>query len=481
MRYFTKELTTLLLVVTLTACAAPASPVSLPPSTSAPNTSMLTSATALLPTATPMPNPLNVQVAVDESLAVSAVISTTGGTLSAQAADGTRFTLDFPEGALQSDEEITLTPMTSVEGLPFSGGLVGGVQMAPEGLLLFKPAMLTIESPKIVAAEGFETVAFGYHQDGEGVYLNPSTVTGNTLTFEVWHFSGAAAAQGTPTEIQTQQQQNVPSIAEDAFTQRVQEYLGLERQAQLMGEAEPDPNFLNKMSEFLREAYDRFIAPQLPIALADCAKAPAILSRALSWARQAEFLGMDDEFRAEIDKIIQTYEQVKEKCNRNYVGEGKYRLTGEQSGLERTSGYEFLITFRVNADGTIVGEGVLQLVEASMGSKDFQCNNSEISSLTFPPMKVTGTVKKDPAGQSDDRFQLTIVGLPSTTTSQFICVHPIAGSWPLDAVPDQGFVLSDIEIAATDGAQAKGDEGNEIMGTTQVITWELQIHKQVNP
>ncbi len=477
-----KNLITLLLVATLTACAAPTSPTNLPPTASAPDTSMLSTATAVPSTATPMPNPLTVQVVVDESLAVSAVISTTGGTLTTQAADGTKFTLVFPEGALQSDETITLTPVSSVEGLPFSGGLVGGVQMAPEGLRLFQPAVLTIESPKTVAVEGFETVAFGYHQDGEGVYLNPSTVAGNTLTLEVWHFSGVAATQATPTEIQTQQQQYVPSIAEDAFTQRVQEYLGLERQAQLLGVVEPDPNFLNRMSEFLREAYDSFIAPQLPIALEDCAKAPAILSRALSWARQAELLGMEDEFRAEIDKIIETYEQAKEKCIRNYVGEGKYRITGEQSGIETVSGYEFLITFRANADGTIVGEGVLQKVEASTGGEEFQCTNPEVSSLTFPPMKVIGTVKKDPTGQSDDTFQLTVVGLPSTTTSQFICVSPIAGTWQLaDAVLEQGFILSDIEIAATDGAQANGEDSNETMGTTVVTTWELQIYKQENP
>ncbi len=474
-----KNLITLLLVATLTACAAPPSPTSLPPTTSAPNTSMLSTATAVPPTAIPMPNPLTVQVVVDESLAVSAVISTTGGTLTAQAADGTKFTLTFPEGALQSDENITLTPVSSVEGLPFSGGLVGGVQMAPEGLRLFQPATLTIESPKTVAAEGFETVAFGYHQDGEGVYLNPSTVTGNILTLELWHFSGKAAAQATPAEIQTQQQQYVPSIAEDAFTQRVQEAIGLERQAQLMGE--PDPNFLNRMSEFLREAYDSFIAPQLPIALEDCAKAPAILSRALSWARQAELLGVEDEFRAEIDKIIDTYEQAKEKCIRNYVGEGKYRTTGGQSGIEMISGYEFLITFRANADGTIVGEGVLTKVEESWGSSGFTCNRPGVSSVTFPPMKVSGIVKPDAAGQPDAMFQLTIVGLSGDLPPQVVC-ETVGGPSSFDAPDsDGGFILENIEIAAMDGAQANGEINDTSFGTTVVTTWELQIHKQENP
>ena len=112
--------------------------------------------------------------------------------------------------------------------------------MAPEGLRLFQAATLTNESSKTVAVNGLETVAFAYHQNGEGMYLNPSDAKDNVLTLEVWHFSGAGAAQGTPAEIQTQQQQHVPSIAEDALMQRMQEYLGLERKAQLLGE-EPDP------------------------------------------------------------------------------------------------------------------------------------------------------------------------------------------------------------------------------------------------
>jgi hypothetical protein len=230
-----RKLFTLLVVLALSACAAPASSTGLPPVASAPDTGIPSasttvppSATPVLPTSTPMSDPLSVQVLTDGSLAVSAVISPMGGTLTAQAADGTKFTLTLPEGALLSDENITLTPVTSVGSLPFSGGLVGGVQMAPEGLRLFKPAALTIESSKTAAASGFETVAFGYHQNGEGLYLNPSDAKGDVLTLEVWHFSGEAAAQGTPAEIQTQQQ-HVPSNSEDAFTQRMQEYLGMNR------------------------------------------------------------------------------------------------------------------------------------------------------------------------------------------------------------------------------------------------------------
>ncbi len=467
-----------LIVVLLTACGAPA------PAADAAAQSPTSSSTQ--PSVSSEPNPLNVQVSVDTSLAASELISTAGGTVSVEAADGTQFTLTFPEGALQSDEMITLTPLSGIEGLPFSGGLVGGVQMAPEGLRLFQPATLTIESPNTVAAEGFETVAFGYHEDGQGVYLNTSDVSGNILMLEIWHFSGVAAAQATQAEIQTQQQQHIPSNAEDAFTQGIQEYIGRERQAQLLGE--PDANFQDRISEFLREAYDSFIAPQLPIALEDCAKAPAIISKALGWARQAELMGSEDEFRADINKVIDTYEQVKEKCNQNYTGEGKYRISAGTSGIEVVSGYEFQITFRANTDGTITGEGSFQKVEASNGGEQagmvMQCTFSDLSSLTFPPMKVSGTVKKDPTGQADDTFQLTIEGLPSTNTIQETCSMTAMGftqTTPAIDFQDIGFFLSGIEIAAKDGAQANGADSNKIQGATGGTTWELEIHKQANP
>jgi hypothetical protein len=273
---------------------------------------------SILQAATPPPNPVNAEVNLHGQFSSSAVITPDGGTLSAQGTDGTIFTLSFPRYALSNDETITLTPITVINGLPFSGGLVGGVQMAPEGLLLLQPAILTIESPKTVAEPGFETVAFAYHQNGDGFYLNPSQVKGNLLTIEIWHFSGAGAVQGTPGEIQSQQQR-VPSNAEDAFTQRVQEYLGRERQAQLLGQQDPDPNFQSTMAAFLREGYNSFIAPQLPVALRDCEAARSILSRALGWLRKVQLLGYDQQFQSESVTIMDTMNQAIVNCyNKEY-------------------------------------------------------------------------------------------------------------------------------------------------------------------
>ena len=42
-------------------------------------------------------------------------------------------------------------------------------------------------------------------------------------------------------------------------------------------------------------------------------------------------------------------------------------------------------------------------------------------------------------------------------------------------------MLYDIEITATDGAEANGEESNSMLGTTTVTIWDLQIHRQETP
>jgi hypothetical protein len=304
------------------------------------------------PTTYAAPNPVSIKVVPDDKLASTAVIGSAGGVVTAKGTDGTVFTLTFPKGAVGGSEKITLTPVSSAEGLPFSGGFAGAVQMAPEGLRLLAPAVLRIQSPKTVAAKGFETVAFAYHKDGEGLYLNPSEAKDGAMTMEVWHFSGGGAAQATQAEINTQQTQHVPSSAEDAFTQRMREYIGRQRQAEMLG-GETDPEFWNTMNSFLREAYDSFVGPELPIALKDCDKAHDIMSKALGWARQVQMMASADtkegkELIALSEGVMDTFEKVKKKCWQGYVATGTF---GEGTFIGAIDSLEKPFTLTIVAPG----------------------------------------------------------------------------------------------------------------------------------
>lgn len=90
------------------------------------------------------PDPLHVTEVLDEARTVSAPIGPAGGSLSATAADGTRFTLDVPAGALPRTEQIRMTPVASVAGLPAGGQSAGAVRFGPAGLELSGAAVLTV-------------------------------------------------------------------------------------------------------------------------------------------------------------------------------------------------------------------------------------------------------------------------------------------------------------------------------------------------
>ena len=61
-------------------------------------------------------------VQLDSARTVSATLDATGGNLSVTAADGTRYTLTVPPGALATSTEITATPVLSMGAAPLADG-----------------------------------------------------------------------------------------------------------------------------------------------------------------------------------------------------------------------------------------------------------------------------------------------------------------------------------------------------------------------
>jgi hypothetical protein len=257
------------------------------------------------------PNPLNVQVSLDITHAVSSTLPLQGGMLSVTSADGTRFTLIVPETALLVTQTITMTPLSAMAGLPPGGQWVAGVQLAPDGLRLYDVATLII-TPS-VSIPITQEVSLAYLGDGQEIHRFPLALGTPSIVFKVTHFSGYNVAQQSGGSF-LPPKQYPPNALEDQFVSETQELLAKERQAQLLGQ-EGDPEFGEKYDQLMRDFYKKVIAPLLPVAISDCTQAKTILPMAFGWMRQQQLLGGEDAVLADEEAaIIDAFTKALDNC-----------------------------------------------------------------------------------------------------------------------------------------------------------------------
>lgn len=119
----------------------------------------------------------------------TATIGPAGGTLQATGADGVRYRIDFPAGALDAPTSITLRPLAA------ASGSVGRFRVEPGGLLLGAEATLTATLPTGTAVAPDTTFALGPAADPTYV---PTTVQGLSLEATLRFFGVPADAWGAP-------------------------------------------------------------------------------------------------------------------------------------------------------------------------------------------------------------------------------------------------------------------------------------------
>ena len=154
----------------------------------------------------------------DAARGALAEIDHTGGTIVAHGADGTTFTLEIPPDALLGPRTITMTPVSRVDRLPASGGLIAGVELEPEGLRLLVPATLTID-PAAGPAPPNVAVTYAYAQGGENLILYPR-LDGDAIALPILHFSGYGAGSGGAGDAEA------PGSPTGALDRYVQQYAG---------------------------------------------------------------------------------------------------------------------------------------------------------------------------------------------------------------------------------------------------------------
>ena len=231
----------------------------------------------------PPTGPLSVQVTLDPAHRVQQVVPPAGGTLSVTAADGTKFSLVISERSLPVTRTITMTVVSAVQGLPFSGGLAGAVHLEPQGLLFYEPAILTIEPATPVPPD--RQTFFAYDGDGQEFRLHPPELDRENpqpIRLPVSHFSGVGMASGTQAE-RTATLQRVPSDVEDQMWQELAHLLILEC-------CFPDPEFRSKYEALMRRLYTEVVQPTMQQASRTGCRGPAgqravdkALNKALYW------------------------------------------------------------------------------------------------------------------------------------------------------------------------------------------------------
>lgn len=140
------------------------------------------------------PNPLNVALVLEEASASELEIGPEGGILEAISGDGAVYRLFIPKGALVRLTTIRMIPVKSAGGLPFSGGVVAGVELEPSGLSLLVPATLSLEIPEDLPLEeswGVSTLAAGNQ-----AALYPFSHNASSAEMIIGGFSGKIISQG---------------------------------------------------------------------------------------------------------------------------------------------------------------------------------------------------------------------------------------------------------------------------------------------
>ncbi len=172
---------------------------------------------------------------------------TEAGTVATTAADGTRYTLSVPADAALMSLPITITPVTSVSGLPGSPRVMG-VKITPE-VDLTRAATLTVQPAKVLRED--RALPAAYDGNGSTLRLTPMTSRPGKFTFHVTHLGGFLLVEGQSATSGVTARMTAgmtlkdlfswsPTAASGAAARDTQVAIGFERQRQLRGSAEGD-------------------------------------------------------------------------------------------------------------------------------------------------------------------------------------------------------------------------------------------------
>ena len=279
---------------------------------------------------TPAPG-LDVRVELDKKQTASGKIGNAGGSVSLTTADGSKFTLEVPANALNTETTITLTAVKTINGAPLATNTPTAVQFEPSGLLFNEIATLTIIPGKEIPVK--EQVIFGYEGDGKDYHLMPVDPKSKDIRVRLTNFSGAGVGSAADTQLAAHLMIRARETAARIF-QRFGEYSQRDRRTLLEGN-EGDSNFHANYKAAL-DQYEKQVLTEIVAAQLDCRLARTALHHLISLEhmRALEGIPEGENFRENWAKL----EKIGEKCRRPFRAAGtsnNVSFTGEICSLDK--------------------------------------------------------------------------------------------------------------------------------------------------
>jgi hypothetical protein len=262
---------------------------------------------------------LHVQVQLDKKQTASGKITKAGGTVSLTSADGSKFTLDVPANALESETEIVMTAVKTLDGAPLDNNTPTAVQLEPSGLFFKELVTLTVMPAKEIPIK--EQIAFSYEGDGKDYHLALVDPKSKHIEIKLMEFSGAGVGSGSDAAWAV----NLQIQAETARTrlnQKAGEITQRERIKQLLGDESGAEEWAKQIESLMDQYDDQVLRKEMVAAELDCRFARRAIQNILGAERQRQLLGVnpDPNIWQNVEKLVTIGAECKKAAAFQIVG-----------------------------------------------------------------------------------------------------------------------------------------------------------------
>lgn len=267
--------------------------------------------------------PRDVKIQLDKKQTGTGKATKNGGSVTLSTADGSKFTLDVPAGAVEAETDITMTAVKSVDGAPLDNNSPTAVQLEPSGLFFKQLATLTIVPSKDIPIK--QQLIFGYEGDGKDYHLAQVDPKSKEIKIKLMRFSGAGV--GTASEAAWAQNLMIQAReAGDRIGNRLAQYTQ-EIRTKIFTEDEDsiDWDEVNqRFKSYLDQLEDQVVRKEEAAAELDCKHAVRAVEDLIQIERQRQILGIAGtaNFEARVAKL----KDIGQKCSRSY------RVNGSSGG-----------------------------------------------------------------------------------------------------------------------------------------------------